>query len=93
MMILHHLKNPSYRIKFLITNPSSELAFFINPSIHKGKEGGEVLPSFWDDNYFSLLPGRSKELEVEFTADVLEGEAAFFKLVGWNVAPRMIRIK
>ena len=52
-----------YKIK--LNNPSETIAFFVNPSVRKGKDGGEILPSFWSDNYFSLLPGQSKDVEVE----------------------------
>lgn len=78
--------------KLRLTNPSSNLAFFINPSIRKGREGGEVLPSFWSDNYFSILPGKSKELGVEFRKSDLSGEVPFLKVDGWNMAHHLIKI-
>jgi hypothetical protein len=79
--------------KLRLRNPSPNLTFFVNPSIRKGKEGGEVLPSFWSDNYFSILPGKTKELTVEFRKSDLGGEEAYLKLDGWNIIPQLIRIK
>ncbi len=80
-----------YRIR--LENPSGDLAFFVNPSIRKGKEGGEVLPSFWSDNYFSLLPGKSKQITVEIQKSDLEGQQAYLKLDGWNILPRPVKIE
>jgi hypothetical protein len=79
--------------KIRLTNSSDDLAFFVNPSICKGSEGAEVLPSFWSDNYFSVLPGNTKELKVEFQKSDLEGKEAFLKLDGWNILPQTVRIK
>jgi hypothetical protein len=79
-------------IKLRMTNPSKILAFFVNPSVRKGKDGQEILPSFWSDNYFSILPGRSKDLEVEFLDLNIKGEEIFLKLEGWNISPQMIKI-
>lgn len=80
-------------LKIRLMNPSPELAFFVHPSIQKGKEGEEVLPSFWSDNYFSLLPGRTKEITVEFKKSEASGEEAYLKLDGWNIVPQLIRLK
>lgn len=78
--------------KIRLMNSSSNLAFFVNPSIRKGKEGEEVLPSYWSDNYFSILPGKAKELTVEFQKSELDGEEAYLKLDGWNIVPQIIKI-
>ena len=88
-------KEPEKQIycKIRLTNPSDSLAFFINPSIRKGKDGEEVLPSFWSDNYFCLLPGKTKELTVEFRKSDLAGKEAYLKLDGWNIVHQLIRIK
>ena len=48
--IKRYIKGTSSLIKIRMTNPSPGLAFFINPRIHKGKRGGEILPSFWSDS-------------------------------------------
>jgi hypothetical protein len=40
----------------------------------KGKDGEEVLPAFWSDNFFTLLPGEEKVLTVRFAAEDLDGK-------------------
>jgi len=68
-----------------IENPSNSLAFSVNPKIIKQKSKELVLPIFWDDNYFSLLPKEKKILKVEFNAGDTTGEVPLLALDGWNV--------
>ncbi len=70
-----------------VENPSKSLAFFVHLSVRQGKEGAEVLPALWDDNYFSLLPGERRSLRVQYSAQSLGGHAPAIKLDGWNVKP------
>ena len=75
-----------------LENSSDTFAFFVNPSIRKGRDGEEVLPSFWSDNYFSILPGRTKELTVEFQRLMVEGTKVFLRIEGWNIVRQTIGI-
>jgi exo-1,4-beta-D-glucosaminidase len=52
-----------------------------------------VLPVFWEDNYFSLLPGEKKTVKVEFDAKNLDGDKPLLKVEGWNVAANEREIK
>jgi beta-galactosidase/beta-glucuronidase len=74
------------------TNNSESLAFFVNPSIRNGREGPESLPSFWSDNYFSILPGRTKDVVVKFESEPLQGRELYLKVEGWNISPQLIKI-
>jgi len=44
----------------------------------------DILPSFYSDNYFSLMPGESKMVTVEFNPKYLKGGSPIFELSGWN---------
>lgn len=83
-------KKRIYRVTFV--NNSKTLAYFVNPSIRRGKEGPEILPSFWSDNYFSILPGKARDVVVEFEEEQLEGEEPHLNVEGWNISPQSIRI-
>ena len=39
---------------------------------------------FYSDNYFSLMPGESKTVTVEFNPKYLRGGQPVFRLSGWN---------
>jgi len=70
-----------------IENPTDDLAFFIHVAVTKGPGGRDVLPILWDNNYFSLLPGESKEVHGTFAAKDLNGAVPAVKVDGWNILP------
>jgi len=73
-------------IAYVITeNPTKNLAFFIHLMITKGLRGEEVLPSFWEDNYFSLLPGEERKVKVVFSGEDLGKTIPALEIEGWNV--------
>jgi hypothetical protein len=61
-------------MKVTVKNPSDKLAFFNRLMITKGQGGEEVLPTFWSDNFFSLLPGEVKTLTARFAKQDIEGK-------------------
>jgi hypothetical protein len=63
------------------TNPSRNLAFFLNPQLIR--DGEEVLPSYWSDNYFSIPGGSSITVRVSCPA----GKTPQLRLEGWNITP------
>ncbi|HTR30366.1 MAG TPA: glycoside hydrolase family 2 TIM barrel-domain containing protein [Puia sp.] len=62
------------------TNPSPRLAFFLNPQLIRN--GEEVLPSYWSDNYFSIPAGGAITVTVSCPA----GQSPQLRLEGWNIA-------
>ncbi|HMD37916.1 MAG TPA: glycoside hydrolase family 2 protein [Candidatus Acidoferrum sp.] len=70
-----------------LENTGSGLAFLVRLRILKGKDGAEVLPVFWDDNYISLLPGEKREITVKVRKTDLGGAAPVSAIDGFNVAP------
>jgi exo-1,4-beta-D-glucosaminidase len=55
------------------TNQSSAIAFFVHLKITKGPQGEELLPITWQDNYFTLLPGESREIRATYSVADLAG--------------------
>ena len=50
-----------------------------------GKQSGEmILPVFYSDNYFSLLPGEEKEVNIRFYDADTYGENPELKITGFN---------
>ena len=47
--------------------------------------GEVVLPIYFDDNYFTLLPDESRKISAVFSPDDLGGELPVVKVRGWNV--------
>lgn len=71
-----------YRVK--VTNPTDHLALSVHLALTKSRHGEEILPVFWDDNYFSLLPGETREITARLTG---KGGTAtpVLEVGGWNV--------
>ena len=67
-----------------VRNPSKSLAFFIRLKLDKGPNGEEVLPILWQDNYFSLLPGESREITASYQAKQLGSAKPVVTVKGWN---------
>ena len=70
-----------------LSNPSSHLAFFVRLKVNKGKDGEEVLPVRWEDNYVSLLPGEKRQVSATYRTKDLAGSAPAVEVSGINVAP------
>jgi len=77
-----------YRVE--VSNPTASLAFMVWLRLQDGDSGKPVRPAFYDDNFFSLLPGESRTINIEYSGDI---DPATTKLIvdGWNVARRQYR--
>jgi exo-1,4-beta-D-glucosaminidase len=75
-----------------VKNTSSSVAFMIHPRLTKGPNGDDLVPIFWDDNYFSLLPGEEKTVAVSFAIADLSGAEPVLTLDGYNIAPITVTI-
>ena len=71
-----------------VENPSPSLAFMVHLRVAKAKSGEDVAPVFWDDNYFSLLPGEKRVLSARFQS--AKADSLVLTVDGWNVAAASI---
>jgi exo-1,4-beta-D-glucosaminidase len=69
-----------------VKNPSTGVAFQVRLRLASKKEDLDVVPVFWDDNYFSLLPGEERLLSVSYDASQLHGEHPVIQIGGFNIA-------
>ena len=69
-----------------LTNKSSAPAVQTRIRTLNSKTNEDILPVFYSDNYFSLMPGESKTVTVEFNPEYLKGGLPLFELSGWNTA-------
>jgi exo-1,4-beta-D-glucosaminidase len=85
-------------------NPSRTLAFAVRIKVKKalgrnrnGKYSyesfidDEVLPVLWEDNYFALLPGETRQVTATYDPKNLGENAAAVEISGWNVNTREVR--
>jgi len=79
-------------VRLKVKNPSASVAFQVHARLTKGKDGDDLVPVFWDDNYFSLLPGEEKSVSATFDASDLNGKDPALEVEGYNVAPETVKI-
>lgn len=82
-----HLSGPHQSITVSVVNQGDGVAFMVHPRLTRGKGGEDVVPAFWSDNYFSLLPREKKTVTVQFDSSSLAGAAPALVVDGWNVEP------
>lgn len=70
-----------------VTNASQTPALLIGLTLRDAKTGQRILPAYYDDNYFSLLPGKSRDFRIE-TRD--SNKAVVVDTTGWNIEPNTL---
>jgi exo-1,4-beta-D-glucosaminidase len=76
--------------RITLENTGSQLAFLVRLRLLKGKDGAEVLPIFFDDNYISLLPGEKREITVHVRKSDLGAAKPVLAVDGFNVDPMQL---
>jgi hypothetical protein len=71
-----------------LSNATQTVAPAVRLKVQRAASGQRVLPVFYSDNYFGLLPGESKTVSLEFPQASLAGEAPRVMLEGWNIRPQ-----
>jgi exo-1,4-beta-D-glucosaminidase len=75
-------------------NPTSTLAFDVHLKVNRatsrrvsreGQEDSEILPVLWQDNYFSLLPGETRQITARYHIKKESRATPSVELEGWNV--------
>lgn len=68
-----------------LMNNTSEVALLTHLQLHQKKSGKRVLPVFYSDNYFSLVPGESSTVTIESATKDLQGDEPLVEVDGYNV--------
>jgi len=87
-----HRDGRTGELRLKIKNPSSSVAFQIHPRLTRGIGGDDLVPIFWDDNFFSLLPGEAKSVAASFDTGDLAGKDPALEIEGFNIVPASPRL-
>ena len=49
------------------------------------QDGIQILPAIYSDNYFALLPGEEKEVQISWKDEDTRGEKGRVLITGYNV--------
>ena len=80
-------------LRVSVRNPGGSVAFMVHLRITKGKEGEDLTPIFWSDNYFSLLPGEQRDVTNRYDPSVVNSGAIALKVDGYNIAPQTLEVQ
>jgi beta-galactosidase/beta-glucuronidase len=86
----HALSGDQVQVTVVLTNPTEALAFFVHPVLTQGADGDEILPTYWTDNYFSILPGETRTVVAHADRARLDGKAPYVRIDGWNVGDKVV---
>jgi len=68
-----------------VENPTDRVALLVHLVLTKGPKGEEVLPVSWDDNYFCLAPGETRQIVARVAAEDLGQAEPALEVGGWNI--------
>ncbi len=78
------------RIHVQLKNTGSTVAIENKLTLLNAVDGTRILPAYLSDNYVSLMPGESREIDIEYPA--LAEAKPELSLRGWNLTPQTIAV-
>ena len=69
----------------LITNTGNTVAFFVHLRALKNKDGDDILPVIFSDNYISLAPGERRIIKCTYATKDVNGMKPYFLTSAWNL--------
>jgi len=79
------------RVQVELRNTGATVALANKLTLLNATDGSRILPAYYNDNYLSLLPGESRQIEIEYPAKSSIGRAQL-ALRGWNLASQIVAI-
>jgi exo-1,4-beta-D-glucosaminidase len=81
-----HERGKSSEIVVTAENQGSSIALMVHARVTRGRDGEDLTPIFWSDNYFSLLPGEQRTVTARYDSSTLGGKLPVLIVDGFNVA-------
>ncbi|MBP5614004.1 MAG: glycoside hydrolase family 2, partial [Bacteroidales bacterium] len=82
-----------YDVDVTIRNNSKSIAFFNQLQLLDADNQQPIRPAYYDDNFFTLMPGESKTIHIETRIDRRKTRECVVKVSGWNVPEQLIKVK
>ncbi len=79
------------RVRVELRNTGTAVSLASKLTLLNSADASRILPAYYSDNYLSLLPGESREIEIEYPASSANGPAQL-ALRGWNLAKQVVPI-
>jgi glycosyl hydrolase family 2/Ig-like domain-containing protein/concanavalin A-like lectin/glucanase superfamily protein len=79
------------RVHVQIQNRGASAALANKLTLLDAADGSRILPAYLSDNYFSVLPGESREIDIDYPASAAQGTPQL-ALRGWNLQAQTIPV-
>ena len=81
------------KIKVEVENSSNTLALQVELNLFNSEDNEAVVPIFWDDNYFTLLPGEKRIISCYYyDGDIKNVQNSYVKIKGWNINEKKLAV-
>jgi hypothetical protein len=78
------------RIEIILDNPTQAMALMIRLKILDPITGKRILPAFWTDNYFSMVPGETRSVVITLEDELLNEPVIVAE--GWNIETQKVKM-
>src|SRR4029077_5337820 len=68
-----------------VTNTGKSVAFFVHIRVLKTKNGDDILPVIFNDNYFLLAPGESRNITCSYLNKDAVNAVPYIITTAWNL--------
>jgi hypothetical protein len=79
------------RVQVELRNTGTTVSLANKLTLLNATDSSRILPAYYTDNYVSLLPGESRQIEIEYAAKSANGPAQL-ALRGWNLAKQVVPV-
>ncbi len=74
-------------------NPSKHIAFFERVEVTNGKDGAEILPTLYDDNYVTVFPGETVNVVNTYDPKARGAGQPWLRVEGYNTPKEISAIQ
>ncbi len=67
-----------------LENKSNTIVFFTELLLFNKNTEEVILPVFWSENYFSILPNETREIKADYSF-AMKNEKPELRIKGWNL--------
>ena len=79
------VKGDDYLMHIQVSNPNHSVALLVHLQLRNSISMKRILPVYYSDNYFSLVPGASRQITLKVSRTAMNAVKPVIAVDGWNV--------
>ena len=84
--------NGQMHAQLRLANNTHHIAFFVRAEITAAPDGNEILPICYDDNYITIFPGETRNINTTLDSSLLEGHEPLLRIEGYDVPKQTVSL-